>query len=61
MRSRLCFTVIVCTVLVLFSGVLLPFPAQAQVVAARRAITQGIDEGNLITLRGSTRPEATAA
>ena len=39
----------------------LALPAQAQVGAARRAITQGIDEGNLVTLRGSTRPEATPA
>ncbi len=47
--------------LTILASMPLTVPAQAQVGAARRVITQGIDEGNLITLRGGTRPEATPA
>jgi len=48
-------------VLAALAGIFVAPPVHAQVGVARRIITQGIDEGNLITLRGSTRPEATAA
>jgi len=61
MRQRLCLGFIVVAVLAFLAAISLALPVQAQDRGARRVITQGIDEGNLITLRGSTRPEATAA
>ena len=61
MGQRLRFGLGVCALLAVLVGAFLPLPAQAQVGAASRLITQGIDEANRVTLRGSTRPEATAA
>jgi subtilase family serine protease len=61
MRQRLCSGLSVLTVLAVLTAISIALPVEAQVGAARRVIIQGIDEGNLITLRGSTRPEATAA
>src|SRR5579862_6325984 len=61
MGQRLRFGFGVCALLAVLVGAFLPLPAQAQVGTASRLITQGIDEANRVTLRGSTRPEATAA
>jgi len=61
MRQKFNLGLVVLTVLVVLAAMSLAFPVQAQVNNARAVITQGVDEGNLVTLRGSTRPEATAA
>ncbi len=61
MRQKHCFGFATIISLTILTAISLALPAQAQVGAVRRVITQGIDEGNLITLRGSTRPEATPA
>ena len=59
MRQKLKFGFAVLTVLGVLTAMSLALPVHAQVRNVRRVITEGVDEGNLVTLRGSTRSEAT--
>ncbi len=60
MQRKLVVACVSLVALVLVFGLLLAETAQAQLSSVRPVITQRIDEGRLVTLRGNTRPEATA-